>query len=466
MTHVAGLDASALEQLRQGFHGQIIERGDAGYDQTRGIWNGAFDRRPALIARASGTADVVAAVEFARENGLLLAVRGGGHSLPGYSACDDGLVLDLRLMNGVFVDRERKIARAQGGALWGDLDRETQAYGLGVTGGQITHTGIAGLTLGGGIGWLGRKFGLTCDNLVSAEVVTADGSILTASEGENSDLFWGLRGGGGNFGVVTSFEYRLHEVGPLILGGAVLHPADRAPEVLRFFREFTADAPDEVTTYAIFFTAPPHPPFPEHVQGQGLLALAACYAGDLAEGEEVVKPLREFGPPVMDILQPMPYTVIQSMFDESSPIGRPYYVRGDNVGTLSDELIDVIVEHANNIPRPFAELHVGSLGGAISRMPEDATPYGGRDAQYALIYLAGWEDPAEKDERVAWVRAVSEAARPHVVGVYVNFLENEGDERIRFAYGSPEKYERLAALKAKYDPGNLFLLNQNIKPAA
>jgi FAD/FMN-containing dehydrogenase len=465
MTQVVQFGADALEQLRQGFRGQLIEAGGPGYDEARGIWNGDFDHRPALIARASGTADVVAAVDFARENGSLLAVKGGGHSLPGYSSCDDGVMLDFSLMKGVFVDRAAGTARAQGGAGWGDFDRETQAYGLAVTGGQVTHTGIAGLTLGGGIGWLHRKHGLTCDNLISAEVVTADGSIVTASEDEHDDLFWGLRGGGGNFGVVTSFAYRLHELGP-VLAGAVIHPAERAGEVLRFFRDFTADAPEELTSYAIFFTAPPHPPFPDEVQGKGLVALAACYAGDLDEGERVVRPLREFGPPALDILQPMPYTVIQSMFDDSAPYGRPYYVRGDNVGGLSDELIDTLAEFAASMPRPFSELHVGQLGGAIARVPEDATPYSGRDAQYALIYITGWEDPGEKDTGVSWVRGVSEAVRPQVIGTYVNFLEDEGADRVRFAYGSPDKYERLVALKTKYDPGNLFRLNQNIPPAA
>jgi len=464
MTQVVQLDTAALEQL---FHGPLVKPDDPGYDEARAVWNASFDRRPALVARATGTADVAAAVNFARENGLLLAVRGGSHSIPGHSSCDGGIVLDTSLMRGVHVDPVRRTARAQAGVDWGLLDRETQAHGLAVTGGEVTHTGIAGLTLGGGIGWLVRKCGLTCDSLLSAQVVTADGSIVTASEEENADLYWGLRGGGGNFGVVTSFEYRLHEVGPTILGGAVIHPAERAAEVLRFYRDFTADAPEELTTYAVFFTAPPHPPFPEEVRGMGLVALAACYAGDLEEGEKVVAPLREFGPPALDILQPMPYTAMQSMFDDATPVrGRSWYVKGNSVGRLTDELVDLLAEHANAIPRPFGELHIGHMGGAVARVPEDATPYSGRDAEHVLLFLSGWEDEADRDESVAWTRAIADATQPFAVGVYVNFLENEGEERIRFSYGSTEKYDRLVALKTKYDPDNLFRLNQNILPAA
>jgi FAD/FMN-containing dehydrogenase len=453
------------DALRESFSGELLHPGGAGYDAARAIWNGSFDRRPTVIARATGVADVVAAVNFARDNDLLLAVRGGGHSVPGHSTCDDGLVLDLSPMQGVRVDPERRTARAQGGVQWGLFDRETQAYGLAVTGGQITHTGIAGLTLGGGIGWLVRKFGLTCDNLLSADVVTARGEVVTASAEQNEDLFWGLRGGGGNFGVVTSFEYQLHPLGP-VLAGAVIHPVDRAPEALRLLRDVAGEGLDDLTGYAIFLTGPPAPFLPEAFHGKPLVALAACYAGELYRGEEALRPFREFGPPIVDLFQPMPYTVIQSMFDESAPHGRTYYVKGQTVRDLSDDLIDVLVEQGTAMPAPFTELHVGQLGGAVSRIGEDDTAYGNRDAEYALMFISAWADAGAKDQHVAWVRGATDATTPHAVGAYVNFLDDEGLERIRFAYGSKEKYDRLVEVKNKWDPKNLFCLNQNIPPTA
>jgi len=452
--------APALEDFR----GTVLTPDGQGYDTARAIWNGSFDKRPALVARATGVADVVAAVNYARENGLLLAVRAGGHSLPGYSTCDEGLVLDLSQMQGVYLDPTARTARVQGGALMAQLDRETHVHGLGVTGGQITHTGVAGLTLGGGIGWLMRKHWLTCDNLISAEVVTASGQVVTASEQENADLFWGLRGGSGNFGVVTSFEFQLHPVG-VVLGGAALYPVEQAREALELYREVTDGAPDELTTYAIFLTGPPAPFLPEPFHGQPLIALAACWVGGHAEGERVLKPFREFGPPIVDLFQPMPYPIIQSMFDESAPHGRSYYIKGQTGGTLTDELIDVVLEHAARMPRPFSELHLAHLGGAVARVPEEATAYSPRDGEHALIFISGWYEPEAGDECVKWVRGLSDATTPYAKGVYVNFLEDEGDERIRFAYGSEEKYARLVELKRKWDTENLFRLNQNISPA-
>ena len=449
----------------EGFHGEMLAAADAGYDAARGIWNGSFDKHPALIARATGVADVVAAVSHAHENGMLLAVRGGGHSIPGHSTCDGGLVLDLSRMQGVHVDPRTKTARVQPGVMFGLFDRETQAYGLATTGGQITHTGLAGLTLGGGIGWLVRKFGLTCDNLISADVVTAAGEVVTASADENADLFWGLRGGGGNFGVVTSFELQLHPLGP-VLAGATLFPAEQAKDVLELYRDVSEDAPEDLTAYAIFLTGPPAPFLPESFHGEPLIALAACWAGDLEEGEQALKPFREFGPPIVDLFQPMPYTVLQAMFDESAPHGRPAYIKGQTTGKLTDELIDVLVEHGTSMPRPFSELHVGCLGGAIKRIGEDETAYSPRGGEHGLILLGAWEDPSVEDEHVAWVRGVADATMTHALGVYVNFLEDEGEERIRFAYGSEEKYNRLVELKRKWDPENLFRLNQNVRPAA
>ena len=447
----------------EGFRGQLLGPEDDGYDAARRIWNGSFDKRPALIARATGVADVIAAVNHARENGLRLAVRSGGHSIPGHSTCDDGLVLDLSQMQGVHVDPRTRTAQVQAGALLGHFDRETHAYGLATTGGQVTHTGVAGLTLGGGIGWLDRKFGLTCDNLISADVVTAAGEIVTASADENPDLFWGLRGGGGNFGVATSFEFQLHPL-DLILGGAVLHPLEQAKSVLELYRDLVEDGPEDLTAYTIFLTGPPAPFLPESFHGQPLVAFAACWAGDLAEGERVLKPVREFGPPIVDLFQPMPYPVLQGMFDESAPHGRRYYLKGQVTGKLTDELIDVLIEHAMALPRPFSELHVGALGGAVKRLGEDDTAYSPRDGEHVLIFIGGYEDPSAGDGVVSWVRAAADATTPYALGTYVNFLEDEGDERIRFAYGSDEKYNRLVELKRKWDPDNLFTLNQNIRP--
>jgi Berberine and berberine like/FAD binding domain len=341
---------------------------------------------------------------------------------------------------------------------------ETQAFGLASTGGQVSTTGIAGLTLGGGIGWLMRKHGLACDNLISADVVTAEGELVTASAEQNEELFWGLRGGGGgNFGVVTSFEYRLHEVG-LVLGGAVMHPADRAGEVLGFFREFCATAPDELTPYALLVTAPPAPFVPPEMVGSPVVVVAGCYAGPLDEGERVLKPLREFGSPPIDLFQPLPYTALQSMFDETGPAGHSYYMKGDYVSAVSDELIATVADHAATMPGAHCEIHLGQMGGAAGRVGENDTAFSHRDADFVFIGLAHWLEPSEEDAQLSWVRGLGDTVRPHSVGRYVNFLGDEGDERIRFAYGSEGKYDRLVELKRTWDPQNLFCLNQNIKP--
>jgi hypothetical protein len=451
------------DALREGFHGELVRPEDEGYDAARAIWNGSIDRRPAVVARATGVADVVAAVNFARDNDLALSVRGGGHSLPGHSTCDGGLVLDLSPMQGVRVDPQRMTARAQGGVQWGLLDREAAGYGLAVTGGQITHTGIAGLTLGGGIGWLVRKFGLTCDNLISADVVTAQGEVVTASQEENEDLFWGLRGGGGNFGVVTSLEYQLHEVG-LIFGGAVMHPVERAHEVLGFFREFCTTVPDELTTYALLVSAPPAPFVPPAMVGSPVVVMAGCYAGPIDEGERVLEPLREFGSPPIDIFHPLPYAALQSMFDETGPAGHSYYIKGDYVSEASDELIEVLTEQAAAMPGHHCEIHLGQMGGAAGRVGEEDTAFAHRDADFVFIGIAHWLEPSEEEAQLSWVRGLGEAVRPHAVGAYVNFLGDEGDERIRFAYGSEDKYDRLVELKRTWDPQTLFCLNQNIRP--
>lgn len=398
------LEEAAIQEFAAGFSGELIRRGDEGYDDARIVYNAMIDRHPALIARCTGVADVIAAVNFARENGLVVAVRGGGHSVPGYGVCEGGIVIDLTPMKGIWVDPEARTARAQAGVTWGEFDRETQVFGLATTGGRVTHTGIAGLTLGSGSGWLERKFGLTCDNLLSAEVVTASGEFLKASESENEDLFWGLRGGGGNFGIVTSFEYRLHPVGPIVLGGMLLHPFSRAKELLRFWRDYLEEAPDELGGAPAFFTAPPAPFVPEHMKGQLVAGLIIFYAGSPEDGEEVVRPLKEFGPPEVDLVEPMPYTVVQTLVDPANPPGRHNYWKAENMAELSDGAIDTMVVHAARMTSPFSVAMLEPKGGAISRVGEDETAMGGRDAAHTLYAFSMWEDPTESDTHIAWAR--------------------------------------------------------------
>jgi FAD/FMN-containing dehydrogenase len=462
---MATVPASASQELAATFRGELLVAGDDGYDLARAVWNAMIDRRPALIARCTGVADVVAAVNFARDTDLLVAVRGGGHNVAGNAVCDDGIVVDLSPMRGVLVDPRKRTARAQGGVTWGLFDRETQAFGLATTGGLVSTTGIAGLTLGGGLGWLARKHGTTCDNLVSADVVNASGDVVHASSTENDDLFWGLRGGGGNFGVVTSFEYTLHPVGPQVLAGAVFHLGDSAAKVLRFFRDFVAEAPDQLTVIAVVLTAPEAPFLPPEVHGRLLVALAACYAGDLDEGEQALRPLRDHGRPVADVIAPMPYAALQSMFDSSYPHGLRYYWKSNYLNELSDGAIDVAVEYAHTMTSPLSSFYFEHLGGAIDRVDEDATAFGHRDLVFDWTTIAAWADTAETNEHIAWTREFADAMRPFSPdAVYVNNLGAEGEARVRAAY-TPERYARLVALKDAYDPGNLFRLNQNIRPS-
>ena len=424
-----------------------------------------IDRHPALIARCTGVADVIAAVNFARENELVVAVRGGGHSVPGYAVCEGGIVIDLSPMKGIWVDPEAHTAHAQAGATWGEFDRETQQFGLATTGGRVTHTGIAGLTLGSGSGWLERKYGLTCDNLLSADVVTADGEFLKASESENEDLFWGLRGGGGNFGIVTSFEYRLHPVGPIVLGGMLLYSFSRAGELLRFWQNYMEEAPDELGGAPAFVTAPPAPFVPEHMKGKLTAGLIIFYAGSPEEGEEWVRPLKEFGPLEVDLVQPMPYTTVQTLLDPGNPPGRNNYWKAENLDELSAEAIDTIVVHAGRFASPFAQLVIQPMGGAVSRVGEDETAIGGRDAACAVHGISMWENPAESETHIAWAREFMQAMEPFTIpGVSLNFTSDQTEDKVKASFG-PEKYERLVALKDKYDPTNLFRLNQNIKPS-
>jgi FAD/FMN-containing dehydrogenase len=450
--------------FRSEFRGEIIQPGDGAYESARRVWNGAIDRHPALVARATGAADVRAAVRFARDRDLPLAVRGGGHNVAGTAVCDGGVVLDCSPLKGVWVDPAARTARAQAGLLWGELDRETQGFGLATTGGIISHTGIAGLTLGGGIGWLMRKHGLAADNLLSADVVTAEGECLRASEREHADLFWGLRGGGGNFGVVTSFEYRLHPVGPIVLAGVLLHPAARAREVLAFYRDYVASAPDELTTIAVLRMAPPAPFLPPQVHGQPVVVIGACYAGPVEEGERAVARLRRFGEPLVDLIRPTPYVAHQALFDATAPHGLGYYWKSEYLPPLGDALIDTLVEHAWRVATPESYTIIFHLGGAVGSADPEASAFEDRRAAHAVVIDAVWSEPARAADAIGWTRDFWEAVRPHATGrLYVNFLGEEGQDRVRAAYGAA-KYERLRALKRTYDPTNCFRLNQNVAP--
>jgi FAD/FMN-containing dehydrogenase len=460
------IDIATRQGLATNFRGELLGSSDEGYEEARKIWNGAIDRRPALIARSTCAEDVIAAVKFARQNRLLVSVRGGGHSVAGHSVSEGGLMIDLSLMKGIEIDPEGRTARAQPGLSLGEFDRATQQHGLAVPAGQVSTTGIAGLTLGGGTGWLMRKYGLTIDNLLSVELVTADGTLLNASEIENPELFWGMRGAGANFGIVTSFEYRLQPVGPMVLGGFLIYPVERIKEALRFSRDFMAQAPDELTTFNVLFTAPPQSPFPAHLQGWPVLAVAPVYAGPIEEGERVIRPLREFGPPELDLVGPMSYTALQSMLDETAPAGLHHYNKAHYLQKPTDEAIQTLIERFVTAPSPMAQVLLTRMGGAVARVAEEATAFGHRDAPYLLWIINMWADSAEADPNVAWTRGTWEAMLPWGTGgTYVNALGDEGHERVRSAYGAAN-YERLVALKNKYDPTNFFRLNQNITPTA
>jgi FAD/FMN-containing dehydrogenase len=450
--------------LSRHFRGALIRPGDAAYDAQRRIWNGAIDRRPAVIARCTGAADVRAAVGFARERELVVAVRGGGHNVAGTAVCDGGIVIDLSPMKGTWVDPRARVARAQPGLLWGEFDHETQAFGLATPGGIVSHTGIAGLTLGGGLGWLMRRHGLTADNLLAAEVVTADGALVRASPEEHADLFWGLRGGGGNFGIVTSFEYRLHAVGPTVLAGVILYPAARAREVLSSYRDTIASAPDELMTIVVLRMAPAAPFLPSELHGQPVVIIAVCWSGPVEEGERAVAPLRRLGEPLADLVRPTSYVSHQALLDPSVPHGLGYYWKSEYLPPLSDALIDRLVAHAWRVPTPESYAAVFHMGGAVGREDPDGSAFEDRTAAHAMTIDGVWSNPAASGACIAWARGFWDAVRPHSTGrVYMNFLGEEGEDRVRAAYG-PAKYERLRALKRKYDPTNVFRMNQNIVP--
>lgn len=456
-------DENAAEELASILRGELVRSGDVNYEQHRKVWNGSIDRFPALIARCAGAADVIAAVRFARAHGLLVAVRGGGHSFPGYSVCDGGMVIDLSLMKAVRVDPVDRTVRAQAGVLLGELDHETQAFGLVVPAGFVSHTGLAGLTLGGGIGFTMRRFGLTIDNLLSVDLITAEGELIRANEGENADLFWGVRGGGGNFGIVTEFEFRLHPLGPQVVAGPVFWPIDDAPNVLRFYRDWIADSPDDLMTLVIARRAPAIEGMPADLVGERVLAVVCCYAGSVEEGEKVVRPLKGFSSPVLDLCEPRPFVEHQQMYDASFESGWHYYFRSCDVAELNDDVIDIMVEHGRRIESPISSVGLWQLGGAVARVGEDGTAFNGRAAGHTFNINGNSQTAEGFDEEREWARGLWTALEPYHTSVYVNFMMDEGQERVRQAYG-PAKYQRLTALKRQYDSDNFFRLNQNIPP--
>jgi FAD/FMN-containing dehydrogenase len=449
-----------LLEAMEGFGGTLIRPDDAAFDEARRIFNAMIDRRPALIARCQGVADVVAAVNFARENDFEITIRGGGHSVAGLCLADGAVLIDLSGMKGIHVDSERKTARAQGGVTWRELNRETQLHGLAVTGGIISTTGIAGLTLGGGLGWTMGKYGLAVDNLLSADVVTADGRVLTASESENSDLFWALRGGGGNFGVVTSFEFRLHSVGPIVTGGLVVHPYDAARDLLRFYRDFTSEAPDELTVFAALMFAP-------DASGQKVAGVALCHVGSPQQAEKDLEPLLTFGSPVDVQVGPMPYAAVNAMLDEAGPSGLLNYWKSSFLRELSDDAIDTLVDGFAGSPSPMNAAFLEHFHGEVTRVPVDATAAPHREPGYNLIVPSAWSDPADSDENIAWTREIFAAMGPFVAGrQYVNYLDDDdiAADPTREAFGP--NYDRLVQVKNTYDPTNFFRHNLNIRPTA
>ena len=452
----------SVKELRDSLQGELVLPGDAAYDEARRVFNGMIDRRPAVIARCAGTSDVIAAVGFVRREGLTVAVRGGGHNVAGNATCDGGLVIDLAPMKSVRVDAQARTVRAGGGLTWGELDQQTQAFGLAATGGLVTSTGIAGFTLGGGIGWLMRKHGLACANLIGAEVVTADGQTVHASETENRELLWGLHGGGGNFGVVTEFEFRLHPVSQ-VLGGLVAWPVQAARDVLRFWRDWVRDTPDELCTLPALMYAPPEPFVPPELHGAPIIGIAGMHLDSEGRAQSDIQPLRDLGPAI-DVFGPMPYAVLQGMFDASAPRGWRNYWRSAYLDTLTDQAIDAILSCTGGIPAPLGGLHIHQLGGAMSRVPAGATAFGNRGAGFLLNCIGLWSDPAEDAANTSWVRASSDGMAPYGTGArYVNFLADEGEAGVRSAYEA-QTFTRLQDLKARYHPANLFHLNQNVKP--
>ena len=450
--------SQAVAELAKTFGGQLLRLGAAGYEEARRVHNGLVDKRPALIARCTGTADIVDAVNLGRKLGLEIAVRGGGHNVAGRATVDKGLMIDLSPMKAVRVDTGIQTAWVQGGATWADFNRETQLHGLATTGGAISSTGVAGLTLGGGLGWLMAKHGMSLDNLISAEIVTADGKVLRASTDENPDLFWAVRGGGGNFGVASSFEFRLHPVGPMITGGLVTHPLEKAPEVLRYYREVTGSLPDETTLFAGLVHAPDG-------SGAKLAAIVACHCGDLSAGEVAMKPIKSFGPPVMDGLGPVPYSALNSMLDAGFPKGALSYWKSSFLSELTDAAIETMISCFAKCPTPMGAIMLEHFHGAACRVAVDATAYPHRAVGYNLLVLAQWMDSAATEASIAWARETYDAMKAfRSTARYVNYMgDDEALDQVAAAYGP--NYPRLRKIKAKYDPDNAFHLNQNILPS-
>ncbi len=457
---------TVIEAFRMNMRGTVILPGDESYDEARSIWNAMIDRRPALIARCLGVADVVTCVNFSRAHRLTLSIKGGGHNISGIAVCDGGLMIDMSLMRGVLVEPTARTTRTQAGCLLGDVDRETQVHGLAATLGFVSNTGIAGLTLGGGFGYLTRRFGWTSDSVPSMEVVTADGRVVRASEGENADLFWGLRGGGGNFGVVTSFEYKLHPIGPELMAGAIAWRAEEAHEVLRMYQALIDQAQPELTCAAVLRLAPPAPWLPKDVHGKLIVALFVCHSGSVEEARKQVAPIKAFGSPVGDIIQPRPYVSQQSILDATQPKGRRYYWKSEYLSKLEPEILAKVIEHAERIVSPHSGVILFPIDGPLNRLPEDHSAVGNRDATRVLNITASWENTQDDESNIEWARAAwRDMRRFSTGGTYVNFLtEEEGDDRIHSAYG--QNYERLVEVKTKWDPGNLFRVNKNIKPRA
>jgi FAD/FMN-containing dehydrogenase len=457
-----------LEELQSTFKGRIIQKGDRDYDEVRKVWNGYINKHPALIAQCTGTADVVDAINFAHSNDIEVSVRGGGHNVAGTALCDDGLVIDLSQMRGIHVNPAKKLARVQGGATWGDLDRETQLFGLAAPGGVVSTTGVAGLTLGGGLGWMRKKHGLSCDNLHSVEIVTANGEVLTASDSENSDLFWALCGGGGNFGVVTSFVFHLHEVGPDVMMCAVMYPIEIAEKVLSAWKDFITSSPDEISSQALFWAIPDNEDFPQHARGKHVISITAMYVGDPEEGEKAFQGMRTIDNPLIDLSGVIPYTAANSMFDPFFPKhDRYYYFKSQDLSSLNRETREFLIKGAKNRPVDSMLMAIWHYGGEMNRIESQETAFGSRDTTFLLSVDSIWDDYDKSEEVISWSRSFLEKAKQFAGnGMYVNFsgFGEEGDDLVQAAYG--DNYDRLSRIKSKYDPDNFFHINQNIKPAS
>jgi len=455
---------AAIETLKTKVRGDVLVPGDPGYEDSRTVWNGMIDRKPAVVLKCRGVADVVAGVDFARTNGVPLTMKGGGHNIAGLAVCDGGIMLDMALMRGVWVDPVARVAHAQPGCILGDVDRETQLHGLAAVLGFVSETGVAGLTLGGGFGYLTRRHGWACDNVASMQVVTADGRVVRASASENADLFWGLCGGGGNFGVVTDIEYKLHPVGPEVMAGAVAWRGEDAPAVLDMFQEFMKTAPPEFACAVAMRKAPPAPWLPADMHGKLIVALFVIHTGSVEEGKKIIAPIKAFGSPIGDIAQPRPYVQHQSILDPTQPQGRRYYWKSDYLSGFAPGMLEKFIAHANRIPSPHSAILLFPIDGVLNELPSDHSAVGNRDASVVLNVTSSWEDAADDGVNIEWTRAAWEDMREFSTGgTYINFqTEDEGDDRIRAAYG--KNYDRLVQVKTKWDPENLFSMNKNIAP--